>query len=148
VGWCSTTPRPRACGTGARPPRPRPSSRKSPATPKRIPIGWSSRPRAEIHHEGTKHTPIMEFDPVSQQVLGLMIEVHRHLGPGLLESAYQACLAYELRSSGLSFAAEVSLPVRYKGLALDCAYRMDFVIEDQLVLELKSVDSLLPIHEA
>ena len=90
----------------------------------------------------------MEFDPVSQQVLGLMIEVHRHLGPGLLESAYQACLAYELRSSGLSFAAEVSLPVRYKGLALDGAYRMNFVIEDQLVLELKSVDSLLPIHEA
>ena len=90
----------------------------------------------------------MEFDPISRRVLGLMIEVHRHLGPGLLESAYQACLAYEFRSSGIAFAAEVSLPVKYKGLALDCAYRMDFVVEDGLVLELKSVDTLLPIHEA
>ena len=90
----------------------------------------------------------MEFDPLSNRVIGLMLEVHRELGPGLLESAYQACLVHELNAAQIPFAAEVPLPVRYKGLMLDCAYRMDFVIENKLVLELKSVDSLLPIHEA
>lgn len=73
-----------------------------------------------------------------------MLEVHRELGPGLLESAYQACLAYELKAAKIPFESEVPLPVRYKGLALDCAYRMDFVIEKSLVLELKAVDSILP----
>lgn len=90
----------------------------------------------------------MEFDPLSNRVIGLMLEVHRALGPGLLESAYQACLAYELKTAGLGFAAEVALPVRYKGMNLDCAYRMDFVVEASLVLELKAVDALLPIREA
>lgn len=90
----------------------------------------------------------MQFDPLSNRVIGLMLEVHRELGPGLLESAYQTCLAHELKTAGITYAAEVSLPVRYKGLALDCAYRMDFVVEQSLIIELKSVDSLLPIHEA
>ncbi|MDI1320688.1 MAG: GxxExxY protein [bacterium] len=90
----------------------------------------------------------MEFDPVSNRVIGLMLEVHRELGPGLLESAYPSCLAYELKAANIPFESEVPLPVRYKGLALDCAYRMDFVIEKSLVLELKSVDALLPIHDA
>ena len=90
----------------------------------------------------------MQFDPLSNRVIGLMLEVHRELGPGLLESAYQTCLAHELKTAGITYAAEVPLPVRYKGLALDCAYRMDFVVEQSLIIELKSVDSLLPIHEA
>lgn len=90
----------------------------------------------------------MEFDLASNRVIGLMLEVHRELGPGLLESAYQACLAYELQAAKIPFESEVPLPVRDKGLALDCAYRMDFVIEKSLVLELKAVDALLPIHEA
>ena len=90
----------------------------------------------------------MQFDPLSNRMIGLMLEVHRELGPGLLESAYQACMIHELKTAQIVFAAEVPLPVRYKGLALDCAYRMDLVIENSLVIELKSVDSLLPIHEA
>jgi len=73
----------------------------------------------------------MEFDPLSNRVIGLMLEVHRELGPGLLESAYQACLAHELTAARIAFAAEVPLPVQYKGLALDCAYRMDFVLENK-----------------
>lgn len=90
----------------------------------------------------------MDFDPLSQKVIGLMIEVHRHLGPGLLESAYRLCLGHELSAAEIGFAAEVPLPVHYKGMALDCAYRMDLVVEKSLVVELKSVDALLPIHEA
>jgi GxxExxY protein len=90
----------------------------------------------------------MDFDPLSNRVIGLALEVHRELGPGLLESAYQTCLTHELQSARIPFEAEVVLPVRYKGLALECAYRMDFVIDGSLVLELKSVDQLLPIHQA
>lgn len=90
----------------------------------------------------------MEFDALSNRVIGLMLEVQRGLGPGLLESAYQACLAHELQTTGNPYAAEVPLPVHYKGVTLDCVYRMDFVIESSLVLELKSVDALLPIHDA
>jgi GxxExxY protein len=90
----------------------------------------------------------MQFDPLSNRVIGLMLEVHRELGPGLLESAYQVCLAHELKAAGIPFTSEVPLPVRYKGLALDCAYRMDFVVEQALIIELKSLDALLPIHEA
>jgi GxxExxY protein len=90
----------------------------------------------------------MDFDPLSQRVIGLMIEVHRHLGPGLLESAYQVCLAHELHAAGMNFMAEVPLPVRYKGMELDCAYRMDLVVERSLVVEIKAAEALLPIHEA
>ena len=90
----------------------------------------------------------MEFDALSNRVIGLMLEVHRELGPRLLESAYQTCLGHELSLAQIPFAKEVPLPVRYKGLALDCAYRMDLVVEGSLVVEIKSVDSLLPIHEA
>jgi GxxExxY protein len=90
----------------------------------------------------------MEFDALSNRVIGLMLEVHRELGPGLLESAYQTCVAHELKLAGIPFEKEVPLPVRYKGLALDCAYRMDLVADRSLVIEIKSVDSLLPIHEA
>ena len=90
----------------------------------------------------------MEFDPLSNRVIGCAIEVHRHLGPGLLESAYQECLAYELSHAGVSFQKEWPLPVRYKDVLIDCGYRVDILVEQSLILELKSVDKLLPIHEA
>jgi GxxExxY protein len=85
---------------------------------------------------------------LSSRVILAAIEVHRHLGPGLLESAYSACLCRELETLGIIFDRERALPVTYKGLGLDCGYRMDLVIEDRLVLELKCADKILPIHEA
>jgi GxxExxY protein len=87
-------------------------------------------------------------DPSSGKVIGAAIEVHRHLGPGLLESAYEDCLAFELRQQGIAFHRQVALPVIYKGMQLDCSYRMDFVVEEYLVIEIKAVDHLLAIHEA
>ena len=90
----------------------------------------------------------MEFDPLSNKVIGCAIEVHKHLGPGLLESAYQNCLAYELAQQGMPFRREVDLPVVYKGIRLDCGYRMDFVVDEQLILELKCVEDFAPIHAA
>ena len=87
-------------------------------------------------------------DPESGKVIGLAIEVHRHLGPGLLESAYEECLALESTQHAIGFRRQVALPVVYKGKRLGCSYRMDFVVENYLVLEIKTVESLLPIHEA
>ena len=89
-----------------------------------------------------------ENDLPTRQVIGFAIEVHRQLGPGLLESAYQVCLCHELSLRGLGFRTEVGLPVDYKGVHLDCGYRMDLVIEDKVAVELKSVDKILPIHQA
>jgi len=76
------------------------------------------------------------------------IEVHKHLGPGLLESAYEECLCHELHHRGVAFRRQVPLPVTYKGVQLDCGYQMDILVEDKVVLELKSVESILPVHEA
>lgn len=76
------------------------------------------------------------------------IEVHKHLGPGLLESAYEECLCHELSQRGIAFKRQVSLPVSYKNVHLDCGYQLDIVVEDQVVLELKSVECVLPVHEA
>ena len=89
-----------------------------------------------------------ERDSLTESVIGLAIEVHRALGPGLLESAYQECLCYELKASGIVFGRQVALPVVYKTVKLDCGYRMDLVVNDQLVVELKTVEKILPIHEA
>jgi GxxExxY protein len=89
-----------------------------------------------------------EPNPLVQRVLGGAIEVHRTLGPGLLESAYQRCLAYELRSQRIAFDIQVPLPVLYKGVPIECGYRLDFVVEGSLVLEIKAVDGLMPIHKA
>lgn len=90
----------------------------------------------------------MEFEEISSRVIGCAIEVHRHLGPGLLESAYQHCLAYELTSRGISFELQHPMPVRYKGILLDCGYRIDMLVEKFLIVELKSVDVIKGIHEA
>ncbi len=89
-----------------------------------------------------------ERDSLTESVIGLAIEVHRALGPGLLESAYQECLCYELKTNGIAFGRQVALPVVYKSVKLDCGYRMDLVVDDQLVVELKTVEKILPIHEA
>lgn len=88
------------------------------------------------------------YEKLSHQVIGAIIEVHKMLGPGLLESAYEACLCHELSLRGLQFVRQQPLPVMYKGLSLDCGYRLDIVVEDKIVLELKSVHELHPIHEA
>ena len=90
----------------------------------------------------------MEFDELSSKVLRYALEVHRELGPGLLESAYENCLAYELNKAKIPFKYQALLPVRYKEISLDCGYRMDLLVDDRLIVELKSVDQLLRIHEA
>ena len=90
----------------------------------------------------------VKFDELSNKVLGCALEVHRQLGPGLLESAYEQCLAYELRHANVPFRVQVELPIQYKQIQLDCGYRMDLLVADRLIVELKSVDQLLRIHEA
>src|SRR5205807_3981205 len=87
-------------------------------------------------------------DLLTEKIIGFAIEVHRRLGPGLLESAYEECLCYELDQSGLAFRRQMPLPVVYKAIRLDCGYRMDVVVEEQVILEIKSVERLMPIHEA
>ncbi|MEW6608617.1 MAG: GxxExxY protein [bacterium] len=90
----------------------------------------------------------MKFDELSKKVIGLAIEVHRELGPGLLENTYKQCLAYELSQAGINFQMEMGLPVKYKNIHISCGYRIDFLIENELILELKSVDNIVPVHEA
>jgi GxxExxY protein len=90
----------------------------------------------------------MEINEITEKINGAAIEVHRHLGPGLLESAYQACLARELDLRGLAFVQEKPFSLEYKGIKLDCGYRLDFIVEQSVIIELKTVDSLQPIHEA
>jgi GxxExxY protein len=85
---------------------------------------------------------------LSEQVIGAAIEVHRQLGPGLLESTYEQCLCFELAQCSIAYVRQVPLPVIYKGNRLDCGYRIDLVVEQQLIVEVKSVDQLLRIHEA
>jgi len=90
----------------------------------------------------------MEFDELSGRVIGCAIEVHRHLGPGLLESAYEQSLAQELKINDIAFELQVPQPVKYKGIRSDCGYRLDVLVERTLVIELKSVDEIKGIHEA
>ena len=88
------------------------------------------------------------FSELSNKVIGCAIEVHKALGPGLLESAYQQCLCHELRLNDIGFEQEKPLPIDYKGCRLDCGYRIDILVEDEIVLELKSVEQLNRVHEA
>ncbi len=90
----------------------------------------------------------MEFDLLSKRVIGCAIEVHRGLGPGLLESSYEQCLAYELSMAGIEFKLQHPLPIEYKGIKLDCGYRVDVLVANSIILELKSVNVLLGIHHA
>ncbi|MDQ6965457.1 MAG: GxxExxY protein [Mariprofundaceae bacterium] len=89
-----------------------------------------------------------EFTALSGEVIGSAIEVHRALGPGLLESTYQQCMAHELKLRGINFLIEHPLPVEYKGIQLDCGYRIDLLVENEIIVELKSVEALKGIHEA
>ncbi len=90
----------------------------------------------------------MEFDGLSNRVIGCAIEVHRELGPGLLESTYEQCLAHELKLNDIVFQLQHPQSVRYKGIRLDCGYRLDLLVEGELIIELKSVEKLRGIHEA
>jgi GxxExxY protein len=90
----------------------------------------------------------MDRDPVTEKIIGCAIEVHRALGPGLLESAYEKCLAFELGQHGIPFRQQVPVPVEYKGARIECGYRIDLLIDGKVILELKSVDQLAPVHEA
>lgn len=90
----------------------------------------------------------MKYEKITEPVIQAAIEVHKALGPGLLESAYEQCLAYELKQKEISFKLQHGLPVEYKSIKLDCGYRIDLFVEEKLIVELKSVDRILPIHEA
>ncbi len=100
-----------------------------------------------MNHGGTEDTEII-FKDLTGALIGAAIEVHRELGPGLLESTYQACLARELALRTIAFEQQKPLPVFYKGVAIDCGYRLDFIVEEKVIIELKAVESLHDIHDA
>jgi GxxExxY protein len=85
---------------------------------------------------------------LTEKIIGCAIEVHKGLGPGLLESAYEECLCYELNAANLKLERQVSLPVIYKDVNLDCGYRMDIVVENTVIVEIKAIERILPVHEA
>ena len=101
--------------------------------------GFGTKPVLDSSHlvEGT----------LTKEIIGAAIEVHR-LGPGLLESAYEVCMCHELHERRIGFQRQVDIPVVYKGVALDCGYKLDILVEDKVVLELKAVEAILPVHEA
>jgi len=101
-----------------------------------------------IHHGATETRRKLILEDLTQEIIGAAIEMHKQLGPGLLESAYEECLCHEFSLGGISFKRQVALPVEYKGLKLDCGYKLDVVVEDAVILELKSIEAILPIHEA
>jgi GxxExxY protein len=88
------------------------------------------------------------LDPLTQAIIGAGIDVSRGLGPGLLESAYEACLAHEFTMRGISFERQKPLPVAYKGTVIDCSYRMDFVVSDRVIVEVKAVEAITAVHSA
>jgi GxxExxY protein len=88
------------------------------------------------------------INSLTERIIGCAVEVHRGLGPGLLESAYEECLCYELSQAGLKLLRQVELPIAYKGVNLDCGYRMDVVVEDSVIIEIKAVERIHSIHEA
>lgn len=90
----------------------------------------------------------MDENALSKEIIGAAIEVHRHLGPGLLESAYEQCLAHEFHSRGIPFEQQKAVPVAYKGVRLDCGFRVDFLVGGLVVVELKAVDELDDVHSA
>jgi GxxExxY protein len=101
-----------------------------------------------LHHGDTEARSKLIHEELTEKIIGAAIEVHRALGPGLLESAYEECLCREFNLRGLAFQRQMSLPVEYKGVKLDCGYGLDLVVQDAVVLELKCVEHVLPVHEA
>ncbi|GAB4169712.1 MAG: GxxExxY protein [Geothermobacteraceae bacterium] len=95
-------------------------------------------------HEGHEE----KFEALSRRVIGCALEVHKHLGPGLLESSYEQCLVYELNRAGIPVERQVELPILYKGVPIDGHYRIDLLIDNRLIVELKAVDKLLDVHAA
>ncbi len=95
-----------------------------------------------------RDTETQRWNKITERVIGCSIDVHRALGPGLLESAYEECLCYELSQNGVSFLRQVPLPVFYKEVKLDCGYRMDLVVEDTVIVEIKAVERMVPVFEA
>lgn len=90
----------------------------------------------------------MEINRITEKIIGAAIEVHKHLGPGLLESAYEECLADELQRIGFKIERQKAVPVVYKNIQLDCGYRIDILVEDAVIIELKAVEAFNPVHEA
>ena len=91
---------------------------------------------------------MLVYEELSGRIISAAIEVHKHLGPGLLESAYELCLCHELHLRGISFRRQVPLPIHYKGISLDCEYKLDVVVEDKVILEIKSVDHVIDLNKA
>ena len=89
-----------------------------------------------------------ESDPLTHAIINAAIEVHRSLGPGLLESSYEACLVYELQRRNLQIEQQKPLPIFYKDIKLDCGYRLDLLVENQVVIEIKSINEIAPIHKS
>jgi GxxExxY protein len=98
--------------------------------------------------EGAELTQAETLDRITESIIGAAIEVHRALGPGLLESAYEACLAFELIERGLKVEQQKALPVVYREVRLDCGYRLDLLVEGAVIVEVKAVDHLAPVHQA
>jgi GxxExxY protein len=98
--------------------------------------------------EGTAAAPKLRYEELTEQILGAAIEVHKGLGPGLLESAYEECLCHEFNLRGLRFERQIKVPVMYKGINLDCGYQLDIMVAETVILELKSVERITSIHEA
>jgi GxxExxY protein len=90
----------------------------------------------------------MNGNAITEQIIGAAIEVHRVLGPGLLESAYEDCLCHELTLRGITFERQRPLPVEYKGISLECGYRLDLLVQNEIVVEIKAISAIEPIHEA
>jgi GxxExxY protein len=106
-------------------------------------IGREGSPPAEPRVPGG-----LIAEPLTEQIIGAAIEVHRELGPGLLESVYEECLCWEFRSRNISFVRQLELPIIYKGRRIQGSYRLDLVVDDAVVVEIKCVEKLLPVHEA
>jgi GxxExxY protein len=100
-----------------------------------------------MHHRDTEATE-NSVNGITEKIIGAAIEVHKALGPGLLESAYEECLAHELALQRVNFKRQQALPITYKGVRLDCGYRLDFVVEGRVIIEIKAVEKIIPIHEA
>lgn len=99
-----------------------------------------------MSHAETSH--LAYDDGLTERIIGLAIKVHRHFGPGLLKSVYEACLCHELRQCGIAVARQVSLPLFYDGIELENDYRADLIVEGRVILEIKSVERIVPVHEA
>lgn len=89
-----------------------------------------------------------QINKLTEKIIGCAIEVHSAIGPGLLESAYEECLCYELAQRGIKFERQVPLPISYKNVKLDCGYKMDLVVEGLIIIEIKAVERVIPVHEA